>query len=133
MFEWLKRKSLASALSETRRFRLKGVTFEIQKVSVSHFIEGGKVMKQTFDTYKTKDEKRSMSDVSWDKIKSHYSDVILAGVVNPQIARKDGEPGVFIDKIFKDWDMCNQLYEAICAYTYGKKKLVSRDLQEPDL
>ena len=135
MFEFLKRKSLASALNATRRLRIKGVVFEIQKISPAHFMEGGKVMRKTMDTYKTKgeqDKDAQVSDVNWDKVKSHMGDVILAGVVNPKLSRKENEDqnAVWIDKLFTDWEMCNQLYEAIVAFTYGKKKLMSRDMRE---
>lgn len=134
MFERFKRKSLDSALTATRRLLIKGVVFEIQKISIEHFMEGGKVMRKTVDTYKTKSEKEAEKvDVNWDKVKAHFTDVIMAGVVSPKLARKEGDEGVFVDRLFTDWDMCNELYEAICAFTYGKKKLTSTGSPDPSL
>jgi hypothetical protein len=130
MFEWLKRKSLTSALTATRRLRIKGVVFEIRKINVSHYAEGGKVLKQTMDTYRAGKDQSAAVDANWDKIQKHYADVLLAGVVSPRLKRKqDDAEGIWIDDLFVDWEMVQGVYEAISEMTYGKKKLTSPGLQ----
>lgn len=131
MFEWLKRKSLTSALRATRRLLIKGVVFEIQKINVDHYAEGAQVLRRTVDTYKAGKDAPEIRDNHFKKVKEHYADVILAGVVSPKLKRKQDDPvGIWIEDLFVDWEMCEELYEAIAEMTYGKKKFRSAVLRE---
>ena len=91
-------------------------------------------MKQTVDTYKTKGEiANAASNVKWDDIQSHYADVFMAGVVRPKLSRKPEAGAVCVDEMFRDWGICNELYEAIGLLTYGKKKHQLKGSREPSL
>lgn len=125
MFSWLFSKSLDSALSATRTCRVEGVLFKIKKISVLDNLEGMKVLFQYYDTYK-KDPTAAINENNQKKLKQHYTDVFMAGVVEPKLTRdpeqKDG--GVYVEKLFSDWTLVNGLYENIVDYTYGKKKAI---------
>ena len=77
-------------------------------------------MLQMFDTYK-KTGVNSV-DVSEKKIKDHYSQVLVAGCHKPKLSLKDDGSGLFVEDLFKDWELVNKLYEEIINFTYGKKK-----------
>lgn len=132
MFEWLLGKSIDRALTAPRMVRVKGVRFKIQKISVMNYVDGSKVLRETFETYKT-EKNTEIIEKNWAKLKPYYIDVLMAGVVSPKLSRKPDEPETFyVEKMFNDMDMCNELINAIYEYTYGKKKLkklVSQELR----
>lgn len=100
-----------------------GVIFQIQKLDPIAFLDGSKAMLQTFDIYKLKSSEAEQQ-ASLAKIKEHYRDVFMAAVVEPKLKRKpEDKEGLFVDHLFTEWDVANQLYANIMEFTYGKKKL----------
>lgn len=129
MFDWFKGRSLRAALSDTKMVRVKGVRFKIRKISVLDFLDGSKVLQKSFITYeeKRKAGKRIDQEALAKNIQSHLRDVFLSAVVEPTLTRKqdDGSDAVFVDEIFADMDLANELYNEILIHTYGKKKVTS--------
>lgn len=123
MFGFFKKKSLEEQLKLTKTVRVRGVYFEIKKIDVLAYLEGFRVMQEMFSTYKTKNEKFDQSTVNdIKKAKSFMAEIIVAGVVNPKISLKKDDEGLFVDEIFKDWVLAQELVETIMSFTYGKKK-----------
>lgn len=122
---WPFNRSLDSALNATRNVRIEGIKFKIKKINVLDFIEGQKVMFQYYETYR-KDPKTQETDANFKKLRSHYLDIFMAGIVDPKLTRdpeqKDG--GLWVEKLLSDWDLANGLYEMIIGHTYGKKKIM---------
>lgn len=107
-------RSLDSVLAKTKTVKINGIRFQIKKINPLDHLDGSKVMLQAYDIHKTKGQE---AEISPKKIKEHFADVIIAGVVNPKIDRDTAE------KMLNDWELVNKLYEEIISYTYGKKKL----------
>lgn len=124
MFSWFFNKSLKSYLNETKKIRISKIKFKIKKINTLNYIEGAKVLKQVYDTYKTKGNVTDMAQMMNDKkIIDHFSHVIVAGVLEPKLSyTKDGE-GIFIEDLFCDWGLVSNLYNEIMEFTYGKKKM----------
>lgn len=115
-------RDLKSALNETRLVNIRGVRFRLKKIDPFSYMDGSGAISQIFQTY---EQKREISEPNMNKIKDHYRDVILAGVVEPKIVRKQEEAinkAIFVDNLFTDWGLANSLYQEIMEYTYGKKK-----------
>ncbi len=112
-------RSLDKALNQSRIISVNGVRFRIKKLDPFSYLDGSNALAQIFQTY---EQKREMSESSRDKVKAHYRDVFIAGVIEPKLARKADDEGTFVDNLFTDWDLANGLYGAIIGYTYGKKK-----------
>lgn len=127
MISFLKRilfgKNIADVLYETKVVKAGGVRFKIKRVEVLDHLSGANVLQQYYDTYSTaKDEKDQK--VSDKKIKEYFSQIIVAGVVDPKIVHKEGEDGILVSRLFTNFEMVMSLYEAIMAFTYGKKKVI---------
>ena len=126
MFGWLfGRKKLKDVLNETRKVRVSGITFTIRKVNLLDYLAGSKVLIQAYDTHKTAGAKVAGVQVSDDKIKRHYADILVAGVVEPKLTHKkedENDPAILVGDLFPNWDMIENLYAEIMAFTYGKKK-----------
>lgn len=124
MLGWLKRllfgSSLDSALHSTRKLRVGGVRFTIQKINVMNYVDGSKVLRQTFELYRS--GKPEAVETNWDKLKPYYVDILMAGVVYPKLARKPDDEGFPVESMFNNMDMVHQLVDAIYEHTYGKKK-----------
>lgn len=129
MFGWFKSKTpkLKDVIGEVKELVIRGVIFKIKKISPLDHLNGSQVMLAMFDTYKAGG--KEVSDVDSKKIKQHYGDIILAGVVSPVIVRKDDGKHTSIDEVLSDWDLAEELYQAIIIHTYSKKKLKSRSLR----
>ena len=85
-------------------------------------------MQEIFSTYKTQTEKDRQVKVdsalskNVEKIKSFMTDIIMAGVVKPELSRKkDDEGKIHVDEIFEDWLLAQELTKTILNNTYGKK------------
>jgi hypothetical protein len=124
MLSWFFNKSLKSYLNETKTIRISKIKFKIKKINTLNYIEGAKVLKQVYDTYKTKGNVNDMAQMMNDKkVIDHFSHVIVAGVLEPKLSyTKDGE-GIFIEDLFCDWGLVSNLYNEIMEFTYGKKKM----------
>jgi len=48
--------------------------------------------------------------------------VLCSAVVHPKLSLKDDGSGIFVEKLFVDWEMVVGLYNEIMTFTYGKKK-----------
>lgn len=122
MLKWIFGRKLESALEETRTVRISGVRFKIKKVSALDYMDGAKVLRQMYDTYKVTND-QSKIEINDKKVKEHFSHVLVAGVKEPRLTLKEDGEGIHVDKLFVDWKMVNELYEAIMLFTYGKKKM----------
>ena len=119
---------LKDYLTSTKRVKVRGVVFHIKKIQVMDYLEGQKVMQEIFSTYKTQTEKDRQVKVdsalskNVEKIKSFMTDIIMAGVVKPELSRKkDDEGKIHVDEIFEDWLLAQELTKTILNNTYGKK------------
>lgn len=128
MLSWLislvKPNSLDSVLGKTKTLKVCGVRFKIKKIDAFDFIEGYKVMLQTYDTpkFNSTQEKAKPNDK---KIKEHLAHVICSAVVEPKISLKKEEGSFYVYDLFVNMTLVNKLYEDIIEYTYGKKKVLN--------
>lgn len=124
---WFRKKTLDDVLNKTFRLKIYGVIFKVRKVNPLDYVSGSKAVQMHFDTYKTKGQKEAIAKTASDmgKVKEHYRDVFMAAVVEPTLCRKEGGEGTFVDNLFTDWDLANELYLGIMEKTYGKKKFRS--------
>lgn len=116
-------KELGAVLDKTKTVRVDGIRFKIRKVNVLDYLAGNKVMLQAYDTYKTGLEPQAPDEKTEKKLKEHYAQVLVAGVVHPRLTLKEDGEGIFVDKLFIDWDLTLKLYNEIMVLTYGKKKV----------
>lgn len=133
MFEFFRRNNLEARLNATEKVKVCGIIFRIKKIDALSFMDGSSAVMQVFQSYedrregkKSKTEDEKLRDL--ERVKKHYTDVFLSGVVEPKLCRKLEEqaPGViFVDNLFSDWALVNELYEKIVSLTYGKKKTLS--------
>jgi hypothetical protein len=124
---WPFDKELEAVLSKTKTVRIHGVKFVIKKIDPSNFLDGSKVMLQVFDTYQVDKSKPPTQDQAKavEKMREHYRDTFMAGVVEPMLSRKQDTPkAIFVDHLFTEWDLAHSLYAAIMEHTYGKKNLI---------
>jgi len=129
---WPFTRSLEDALNNIKSVRIHGVKFSIRKLDPTAYLDGSKVMLQSYDVYKV-DKNSEVISKNLDKIKDHYKDVFMASVVSPKLSRKPGENAIFVDHLFTEWDLANKLYVTIIEHTYGKKKLSQDSLSEVSL
>jgi len=126
MFPWSKKKSLKEALIGLNKIMVKGILFHIKKIDILDYMNGSKVLLKQFEIYRSNKSNDAARIQSVDKIKGHYIDVFMAGVVKPKLSRdEDCGEDIYVGDIFNDWDLANDLYEKIIEVTYGKKKLQS--------
>lgn len=130
MLNWFKGKSLEEQLNATKKIRVQGVNFRIRKINSLDHLTGARVMLEMYELYKAGDKKVSLQ--SGEKIKTHYRDIIMSGVMYPKLCRKkdDKEGGVWVEGILNNWGFTSQLYDAIVLFTYGKKKIAQYLSQE---
>ena len=133
MFGHFREKNLKKFLTETRYIKVKGFEFVIKKINVMNYLEGNKILLQSYDTYTNARLNKTPIDESAlnKKLVEHYTDVICSGVVAPKIVRKptDDSTEILVDVLFNDMEIVNGLYEQIIEHTYGKKKLKRSWLQ----
>lgn len=132
MFGWIRRlfygRQLSDIVSATKIVKVHGVRFTIKKLDPTCFLDGSKVMLQTFDTYKVTHKDQNTAEITQgflDKIKSHYVDVFCSGVESPVLVRKkeDAKDGaIYVEHLFTDWSLAHDLYQEVVGFTYGKKK-----------
>lgn len=122
MLSFLFGKDLNSYLNETKKIRVKGINFVIKRINTLNHIEGAKVLKQTYDTYKTKTQD-AQAQVSDKKLVEHFSHVLVCGVVKPKLTYKKEDDGICVDDLFLDWDLVVGIYNEIMIFTHGKKKV----------
>ena len=127
----LSKRKLNDVLNQTKKLKIEGVIFVIRKINPIDYINGSKVMVKTFDEYSKSIESDSLSESQLKKIKQHFVDVFMAGVVKPKLSRKEncGED-IYVHDLFKSQEITDRLYQEIMYFTYGKKKLKSFISQE---
>ena len=114
--------------NRTKKIELDGVPFEIRKINIIDYLEGAKVLQESFSVYKTGAEKKALENIDSKnivKLKGYLADVICAGVVKPKFVRTEKEldaESILIDDLFLDWQMAQDLTQEIFSYTHGKKK-----------
>lgn len=116
---FFKERTLEEYLGATKKIKLHEMTFLIKKIDVLDFCTGAKVSMAVYDTYKV--NKTPDVDVSMNKVKSHYSDVLCAGLVKPALCRKPEDGKTLVDNLLTDWELASELYSAILEFSYGKK------------
>lgn len=125
--DFFRTKRLSSVLGRTYKVKVHGVLFELRKVHPLDFINGSKAVQKSFDVYKTAGDlaKTDMLADTQKKTQDHYRDVFLASVVSPKLVRKqeESDQGVWVEGLFSDWELANDLFAAIMKVTYGKKKM----------
>jgi len=123
---WAKDKSLKDTLGGVTKVRVKDILFHLKKIDILDYMNGSKVLVKQFDVYRAHTSSTAQRQQSINKIKEHYSDVFMAGVVKPRLSRdKDCDEDIYVGELFNDWDLASALYEKIVEVTYGKKKLKS--------
>ena len=118
-------RDLIDAINETKKIRVCGIKFEITKLSVLDHIQSNKTLLKAYGEWNEKkgDENIKITDSYMKKLKAHYSDCFLQSVVAPKISRKAEDGGIWVEHLFTDWDLAEELYNQIMIYTYGKKKV----------
>jgi hypothetical protein len=122
LFSWFFGRKLDAVLDQTKTVKINGVRFKIKKVNVLNHLDGSKVMLQSYDIYKQNSNPQLVEN-SEKKIREHLSHVLVAGVLDPKLSLKDDGSGIYVDRMFSNWEMVNKLYEEIMTFTYGKKKV----------
>jgi hypothetical protein len=123
MLNWIFGKKLEDVLGQTKKVKVQGVRFVIRKLSPLHYLDGSKVLQASYEIYKTSGNSK-LDEVSAKKIKEHYAQTLVAGVVSPKLTLKEGDEGQSVEALLDGaWELAEELYLAIMEYTYGKKKL----------
>lgn len=125
---WLFGKDLEKHAKATKKIVVNGIRVKIQKVNITNYLEGQKVLLATNEVHKTKGEKEAAAKniPSDEKMRAHYRDILIAGVVSPKLCYKEEDEkageGMWVDRIMHDWDLVLGIHSAILSFTYGKKK-----------
>jgi hypothetical protein len=125
---WPFSKKIDDVLKATKTISVLGVKFVIKKIDPTSYLDGSKVMLEQYAIYKKADAPDiRMSEKTLEKIKNHYQDVFMAGVISPKLSRKDVgaiEGDILpVGNLMTDWEFANDLYVKIIEFTYGKKKM----------
>lgn len=126
MFEFFKRrgKTLDEYLNQTKDLKIRGVHFKIKKINMIDHLNGSTVLTENYQLYRKPSTETATLAVN--KLKEHYRHVFLACVVEPELSKKEDEPGkTFVDNIFMDMEIAHELYMEIMIYTHGKKKVMN--------
>lgn len=113
----------------TKSIKIDGIPFVIRKINVLDYLEGAKVLAETFAVYKNSGEQssnfNSLDVTHVNKLKKYLTEVICSGVVKPKFIREDAasnEDEVPIKDLFTDWALAQKLSQEIFDFTHGKKK-----------
>ena len=125
MFGWFKKKTHEEILNATRIIKVHGMFFRIKKMDVTDYLNGSKIMLQMYNTYQLKKDIEALrSPDSLKKYHDHCKDVFMSSIIEPKLKRnKDDGDGLFVDNLFHDWSLVDELYLKIFEFTYGKKKV----------
>ena len=122
-------RDLKESLHQVKKIRINGVNITIKRIDMMNYLEGHSVLFKTIDVIDNKriDEKQLEKwarSPEYQKIKKHYIDVFMSGVVKPVLSRKDDDgTNVFVEELFTMGDLSEKLYSEIINFTYGKKKI----------
>lgn len=118
-----KERSLSTVLDPIKKVKIEGIVFKIRKINPLDYMAGYRVVAKCFDIYSREDTQAQVDLANIEKIKKHYVDVFSLAVVEPKLARKEGEEGLKAEALLLNWDIANRLYEEIVSFSYGKKKI----------
>jgi hypothetical protein len=125
-----KKKTILEFLDETKKIKVKGFSFIIRRVNPLDYLDGSKVLQQAYALYK-KPSAESEHGVSDKKIREFFSHILCSAVVEPKLVLNEADTtGIFVERLFVDWDLVTKVYEEIMVFTYGKKKLKQSSFQE---
>ena len=126
MFGFFRRKTLEQHLSDTKRVKIHGVVFRIKRLNAMDHLAGLNVIQKIYEIYKVNKSDGSQAAVeNINKIKAYCRDMLLAGVVVPKLSAKDDGSGIYVERLFEDFELAQALTQAIIQHTY-KKKLNSK-------
>lgn len=114
---------VSKTLSCTKNVRVNGIKFVIKKLDPFDYLAGFKTMHSLFDVYQRQSPESTDLSAAGDKIRKHYSDVLMSSVVHPKLTMKSDGEGLFVGLLLKNMEICEFLYYEIIEFTYGKKKL----------
>lgn len=127
MFNWLfGRNKLENVLNQTKKVKIQGIVFTIKAIDMLDYLTGSQVLLQSFDTHKTQGAKAALAPESEKKVRRHYADVLVSGVIEPALThKKEGleDKRILVDDMFSNWELVERLYTEIITLTYGKKKV----------
>lgn len=115
-------------LDPRQRVYIRGIWFTIRKINPIDHLHGAKVLTESYKVSTLEDRKSlaNQPEPNLEKIKQHYRDVFTQCVLDPVFVRKEADAGegkTWVDRLFLDWEIAQELYEAIMVFTYGKKKV----------
>lgn len=122
MFGWLFGRKLSSVVYAEKFVRIKGIRFRIRKINPLDYLDGSKAIIQSYQTY-AQGAQKPAEDINIKKLREHYADVFMAGIVFPKLGRKPEEGDFYVNDLFNDWELAESLYIKIMEHTYGKKKM----------
>lgn len=123
--------SLSSRLDPQKKIKLHGITFTIRKMNPLDYAAGAQSLVKVHDIYQSKGEtKVTIDEKGIEKVKAHYRDVLMSGVVSVKClgkylapTRKPADGKILVDNLMTDWSLAEELYQSIIEFTYGKKKI----------
>jgi len=114
--------------------------FKLRKLNPLDHLAGVNSLRRVYDVYQRPDKSESivMDPGMIEKVKKHYCEVFMCGVVSVnglQLSRKpidkeDFDKKLFVEHLLTDWSLAEELYQRISEFTYGKKKLRLLHLQK---
>lgn len=118
-------RELTEHLRQTRKVKVRGVRFEIQRINLKDHMAGLSVILQMHALYKRekpKDPEKFVEDEA--KLRKFMRDFLYAGVVYPKLTMKDsGEDGAIkVDDLMTDMGLAQDVCSKIIEISYPKKK-----------
>ena len=116
---------MSDHLDETKEVCVRGVWFEIRKLQVLDHLHGSSILTESYRVW-AKPSDQKLVEAATEKIKKHYRDVFLACVIDPKLVRKEADAGTdstWVDRLFLDFELAQDLYLEIMIFTHGKKKI----------
>lgn len=111
------------ALRQTRKIKVGGILFTIKRLDTFDYLKGYQVLIKSFGKYEDKKiDSAGINDPSMEKVKKHYKDVFMSGVVKPKLSIDGKGENIHVDEIFSLGNVYVELYNEIINFTYGKKK-----------
>lgn len=125
LFFWKKTKSLNEHLDETKVLKTRGVHFKVKRLGVVDHLNGSKILTENYHLYSNPKAAKGNAGPAMETLKKHYRDVFMSCVMEPTLSRKQDCPigETFVDNIFMDMEIANELYMEIMIFTHGKKKV----------
>lgn len=126
MFGLFKKKSFEEQINKTKVVKLGGMRFVIKRIDPIEHLRGINVLKKVYEVYQTRDKSVDVVENAEEmlkKIRASCKDLLLAGVVEPELVAKPEQGKICVDLILQDLSIAQGLAQSIIQYTY-KKKLI---------